>query len=123
MSKGDPFFLIIMTVFILLPIAGSIISLVKIFMKVKLSDKKNTSKQTFLFIGIVYGVMVESFLIWLSWISKFDVPPFAKFIGFFGCLPYFMVLLIVTYALGPAVTFGGGSANKIFNHITEKDRK
>jgi hypothetical protein len=129
MHKGSLFFLMMFTIFILLPIAGSTVLFLKGLIKLLFSGKRETNDERKCFIkiiltvGIIYGFLLEGYLFWMSWISKFDIPQVMKLLGLFASLPYLMLLFGVVYSIGPAVAFGGGSTMKIFNHIVGKDNK
>jgi hypothetical protein len=127
--KGSITFLIISTALLLIPIAGSIVFLVKGFVKTacskeeidpKGSEGKKKLKLFFIALGILYGLILECLFFWIIWISKLDVSQPVKILGLFVSLPYLFFLFTIFYALGPAIVFGGSSFNSMFSQIFGK---
>lgn len=134
--KGSLASLIIFTIMILLPVAGSIVFMTISFLNTLASKKKSVEqginlnkswmqdyfKLLFLCVGIIYGLTLEALLFWISWASKFNVQhPFGIIILFIS-LPYFFILFPICYSLSSAISIGNISMNKIIRQIFDKNK-
>ncbi len=123
--------IIVSTIIVIIPIAGSISFLFKKLIRVLKSKNldskasKMPSKKTIhlsiLFLGLIYGILIESVFVCICWFPNIKISQFGKIMCLFFSMPYVVLLFTIPYALGSAVAFGG-SSKSILDAISNKKK-